>query len=148
MFFSHSFHTYSLQALQSKYAHITPTQWGEGLQGITTFLPNDTKPTIYLTFDVCDGDYDKALSDYLITQQIPATLFINSRWIDKHPSEFLALSHNPLFLYKITAQDISHSSVNCRSIYNIKDTKINLKTILLQGLKKLCLCLLKRFYFW
>lgn len=122
VFFLHSFHAYSLQALESKYAHIAPTQWGEDLQGITTLLPNDSKPTIYLTFDACGGDYDKALIDYLITQQIPATLFINSRSIDKHPSEFLALAHNPLFSIQNHGTRHLPLSVNGRSIYNIKGT--------------------------
>ncbi len=101
-----------------------PLEWSETASGVKTGL--DTRePVIALTFDACgsSGDgYDSKLIDYLIGEKIPATLFINARWIDKYPSEFLALSQNPLF--EIENHGMLHKpcSVNGRSIYGIKGT--------------------------
>jgi peptidoglycan/xylan/chitin deacetylase (PgdA/CDA1 family) len=48
-------------------------------------------PTIALTFDLCPvrkgTGYDKALIDYLIEHNIPATFFMSGRWIAKHDPE-------------------------------------------------------------
>lgn len=48
-------------------------------------------PTIALTFDLCPvrngAGYDKALIDYLIEHNIPATFFMSGRWIAKHDPE-------------------------------------------------------------
>lgn len=48
-------------------------------------------PTIALTFDLCPvrkgAGYDKALIEYLIDHNIPATFFMSGRWIAKHDPE-------------------------------------------------------------
>jgi peptidoglycan-N-acetylglucosamine deacetylase len=48
-------------------------------------------PTIALTFDLCPvrkgAGYDKALIEYLIEHEIPATFFMSGRWIAKHDPE-------------------------------------------------------------
>lgn len=66
------------------------------------FLPSDTMaqviksgppscPGIALTFDLCpvkqSPGYDRALVDYLIQHQIPATFFMSGKWIAKHDAE-------------------------------------------------------------
>lgn len=112
----------SLESLQEKYAGIAPQQWGERLDGITYLVPSQTSPIVYLTFDACGGDYNKALIDYLIAHKIPATLFINSRWIDRHKEDFLALAHNPLFSIQNHGTLHRPLSVNGRSMYHIKGT--------------------------
>ncbi|KFN38774.1 MAG: hypothetical protein JU82_10165, partial [Sulfuricurvum sp. MLSB] len=66
-----------------------PTQWGENVTGVTTRFASDKKE-IALTLDACGGSakssqYDAELIDYLIANKIPATLFINARWIDANP---------------------------------------------------------------
>jgi peptidoglycan/xylan/chitin deacetylase (PgdA/CDA1 family) len=47
--------------------------------------------TIALTFDLCPvrkgAGYDKALIDYLIEHNIPATFFMSGQWIAKHDPE-------------------------------------------------------------
>lgn len=111
-----------VQELEYKYANVEPTQWGEDLQGITTLLPNDDSPVVYLTFDACGGAYDKALIKYLEDNSIPATLFINQRWINKHLETFLALSKNPLFSIQNHGTRHLPLSVNGKSIYNITGT--------------------------
>lgn len=112
----------TLEFLQKKYANITPKQWGEKLDGITSILPNN-KPIVYLTFDACGGDYDKSIIDYLIANNIKATLFINSHWIDKHKDDFLALASNPLFSIQNHGTLHRPLSVNGKSIYHIKGTE-------------------------
>lgn len=48
-------------------------------------------PTIALTFDLCPvrkgAGFDKALIEYLIEHNIPATFFLSGRWIEKHDPE-------------------------------------------------------------
>lgn len=112
-----------LKSLESKYQNLTPKEWGEKLPGITNILPKISgKPTLYLTFDLCMGDYDKPLVEYLIQNNIHATFFINSRWIEKHPEEFLALAHQNLFAIQNHGTLHRPLSINGREIYGIKGT--------------------------
>ena len=103
-----------------------PHQWGENVTGVTTTFQSDKKE-IALTFDACGGSfrssqYDAQLIDYLNENGIPATLFINARWIKSNPEIFKALSANPLF--EIANHGTAHRplSVNGKSIYNIAGT--------------------------
>ncbi len=103
-----------------------PQQWGENVTGVVTTFQSDQKE-IALTFDACGGSfrssqYDKELIDYLTLNRIPATLFINSRWIKSNPETFAALASNPLF--EIANHGTAHRplSVNGKSIYNIAGT--------------------------
>ncbi|AAP78099.1 polysaccharide deacetylase [Helicobacter sp. MIT 03-1614] len=112
----------SLESIVAKYDHLSPTQWGEKLEGITSLLPDKSKPVAYLTFDACGGAYDKALIDYLIAHNIQATLFINARWIHKHTDDFIKLAQNPLFSIQNHGTKHLPLSVNGKSIYHIKGT--------------------------
>ncbi|MCH5313976.1 MAG: polysaccharide deacetylase family protein [Helicobacter sp.] len=114
----------TLEELERRYAHLNPSQWGENLPGVTTLLPSQSLPSIvYLTFDACGGSYDRAIIDYLIEHNIPATLFINARWIEKHTDDFLSLAHNPLFSIQNHGARHLPLSANGRSIYHIKGTE-------------------------
>lgn len=115
-------HIYTLEEIEHKYANIAPTQWSENLEGVTTILPDKSKPVVYLTFDACGGAYDKALIDYLIAHNIQATLFINARWIHKHTDDFIKLAQNPLFSIQNHGTKHLPLSVNGKSIYHIKGT--------------------------
>lgn len=107
-----------------------PVEWSETAAGVITKLPV-TGRVIALTFDACgsSGDgYDRELMDYLVRQGIHATLFINSRWIDKNRDIFLELAgartaDNEL-LFEIENHGWKHKpcSVNGRSIYKIAGT--------------------------
>lgn len=83
-----------------KYEKRTPTQWGENVTGVLSRMETNDK-VIALTFDACGGPrgsgYDHELIDYLIRENIPATLFINARWIDANPETFASLAANHLF---------------------------------------------------
>ncbi len=103
-----------------------PSQWGENVSGVATgFQPHGKE--IALTLDACGGSpkssqYDADLIDYLIANKIPATLFINARWIDSNPEIFKRLGANPLF--EIGNHGTAHRplSVEGKSVYNIQGT--------------------------
>ncbi|MBA4495341.1 polysaccharide deacetylase family protein [Paenactinomyces guangxiensis] len=110
----------------AKYQHQQPREWGEKVTGVKNRL--DTRDrVIALTFDACGGKhgsgYDKKLIDYLIREKIPATLFVNSRWIDANRSIFLNLSKNPLFEIENHGFEHKPLSVTGKSVYGIKGTK-------------------------
>ena len=74
----------------------TPTQWGMDLPGIATSFAAAGQQ-LALTFDACDGACDDALLDTLQRNSIPATMFLNARWIDANPARARQLAANPLF---------------------------------------------------
>lgn len=103
-----------------------PKQWGENVTGVVTTFES-SKKEIALTFDACGGSfrssqYDEGLINFLSENHIPATLFINSRWIKSNPDAFSRLAANPLF--EIANHGTAHRplSVNGKSIYNIAGT--------------------------
>ncbi|MDD2851081.1 MAG: polysaccharide deacetylase family protein [Desulfuromonadaceae bacterium] len=112
--------------INSRYAGITAVQWGERVPGVRTRLDTDDK-VIALTFDACGSatgsGVDARLLEFLIREQIPATLFINGRWIDSNHDLFLQLAANPLF--EIGNHGIHHkpASINGRNIYGIAGTQ-------------------------
>ncbi|MCR8641800.1 polysaccharide deacetylase family protein [Paenibacillus sp. N1-5-1-14] len=119
--------SFDRQKLMDQFAHQTPTQWGERVSGVRTRLQTTDK-VIALTFDACGGGqagngYDKELIDYLIQEQIPATLFINARWIDTNADLFQQLASNSLFELENHGHEHRPLSVTGRSIYNIVGTK-------------------------
>jgi peptidoglycan/xylan/chitin deacetylase (PgdA/CDA1 family) len=102
-----------------------PSQWAETACGVKTRIDTG-KDVIALTFDACGskGDgYDRELIDYLEAQQIPATLFINARWIDKNPDIFRRLAKNPLFEIENHGWEHKPCSVSGKSVYGIQGTR-------------------------
>jgi peptidoglycan/xylan/chitin deacetylase (PgdA/CDA1 family) len=108
------------------YQNSKPKEWGESVTGVVKRLPTEDK-VIALTFDACGGEHgngvDKDIIDYLTQQKIPATLFINARWIDANPKVFAELAKNPLFEIENHGTEHRPLSVNGRSIYGINGTK-------------------------
>lgn len=109
----------------ARYAHVVPLGWGCHVPGVRTKL--DTKDNVIaLTLDACGSangkGVDMRLLEFLIARQIPATLFINGRWIDANPELFRQLAANPLF--EIANHGIRHkpASVDGRSVYGIAGT--------------------------
>lgn len=102
------------------------SQWGENVSGVATRFQTHKKQ-VALTLDACGGSprssqYDKELIDFLIQHKIPATLFINARWIDSNPAIFKELSSNPLF--EIANHGTRHRplSISGKSVYGIEGT--------------------------
>lgn len=77
-----------------------PSEWGEFVTGVKTRFETNRKE-IALTFDACGGPYgngfDERLVNFLREERIPATLFINKRWIINNEELFLQLAKDPLF---------------------------------------------------
>ncbi|MFF7191560.1 polysaccharide deacetylase family protein [Streptomyces sp. NPDC008222] len=110
----------------ARYGHAVPRTWGFEAPGVVHVLPTG-KRAIALTFDACGGPggsgYDRTLIDFLRERKVPATLFLNSRWIDANPSVFHQLAADPLF--EIANHGTRHRplSVSGRSAYGIPGTR-------------------------
>ncbi|MFE2377575.1 polysaccharide deacetylase family protein [Streptomyces sp. NPDC059398] len=113
-------------AAVARYGSDSPTSWGFDAPGVLTALPRPQR-AIALTFDACGGpggsDYDQDLIGFLRSRKVPATLFINSRWIEAHPAVFRTLATDPLF--EIANHGTRHRplSVSGRSAYGIPGTR-------------------------
>lgn len=109
-----------------RYQNQKPKLWGEKVPGVITRIETGKK-VIALTFDACGGKlgsgYDAKLIDFLNRQKVPATLFINARWIDANHNTFLKLARNSLFEIENHGTRHKPLSVNGSSVYNIKGTK-------------------------
>ncbi len=109
----------------ARHAGAVPHQWGVDLPGITSSFPASGKQ-FALTFDACGGpgnsDIDQALIDLLIAERIPATLFLNKRWVDADPGRVRRLAANPLF--ELANHGAAHKplSVSGRSAYKVAGT--------------------------
>jgi peptidoglycan/xylan/chitin deacetylase (PgdA/CDA1 family) len=103
-----------------------PLQWGETVSGVRTRLDTRDK-VVALTLDACGSGkgkgVDARLMDFLAQERIPATLFMNARWIDANPELFKRLAANPLF--EIANHGMWHkpASVSGRPVYGIQGTK-------------------------
>jgi peptidoglycan/xylan/chitin deacetylase (PgdA/CDA1 family) len=110
----------------ARYGHLKPGTWGVGGPGVVRALPT-TRRVIALTFDACGGPggsgYDQSLIGFLRRREVPATLFLNSRWIDANPAAFRRLAGEPLF--EIANHGTRHRplSVTGRSAYGIAGTR-------------------------
>ncbi|MFI6997531.1 polysaccharide deacetylase family protein [Nocardia sp. NPDC050175] len=117
--------TNSPAAVAARHAGDQPKQWGVEMTGIlSTFAA--TGKQMALTFDACGGpgnnDIDESLVNFLITHQIPATLFLNKRWIDANQGRAAQLAMSPLF--ELANHGVAHRplSVNGRAAYGINGT--------------------------
>jgi peptidoglycan/xylan/chitin deacetylase (PgdA/CDA1 family) len=114
-----------IKNIEDKYKDLIPTVWGEKESGVISSI-NTKDKIIALTFDACGGEkgngYDSKLISYLMKENVPATLFINARWIDANPEIFQTLSKNSLF--EIENHGYLHKplSINGKSAYNIRGT--------------------------
>ena len=105
-----------------------PKAWGESLPGVyTRFAPStDGRVRVALTLDACGGGAGNAVDmnilHLLIELNVPATLFLNARWIDANPDVAAALAATPLF--ELEDHGLAHKplSTNGREIYGLKGT--------------------------
>ena len=112
--------------IESRYAAVTPKAWGLDVPGVITRTYGAGR-ALALTFDACGGPgghrYDSALIGFLRQEQIPATLFLNARWVDANRAVFHDLATDPLF--DIANHGTRHLplSVRGRSAYGITGTR-------------------------
>lgn len=114
------------ERIVAQFAGRTPHAWSERVKGVRTRLKSSDN-VMALTLDACGGGhgsgFDAALIHFLEKEAIPATLFVNSRWIDANPELFRRLSDNPLF--EIANHGLMHrpATISGRSIYGIAGTR-------------------------
>lgn len=90
----------SRETVGAEFADRSPQEWGLTVSGVSQRL---LKPAgIALTFDACGGPgggtgYDADLISLLRTRSVPATLFLNQRWISANPELAAELAADPLF---------------------------------------------------
>lgn len=114
----------------AQYEGSSPTGWGMALPGIVTHLlvPEDATGAarVALTFDGCGGhggsDVDHELIDALRHEQIPATLFLNARWIEANSALAADLAADPLFLLANHGTRHLPLAVDGRAAYGIPGT--------------------------
>ena len=112
-------------AIIAKYQNAHPTEWSETVPGVRTRILTDEK-ILALTMDACGSktdSLDEDLIDFLTREQIPATLFITSRWIDKYPDKAARLAANPLFEIENHGRNHRPASLTGQSIYGIAGTE-------------------------
>ena len=101
-----------------------PTEWGEAVTGVGSRLADTS--VIALTLDACGGPngsgYDAALIEHLRDHEVPATLFMNARWVETNPSVFDELADDPLFEIANHGTEHRPLSVDGRSVYGISGT--------------------------
>ncbi|MDO5728292.1 MAG: polysaccharide deacetylase family protein [Actinomycetaceae bacterium] len=87
-----------IDATAAGFANRQPTAWGLDIAGI---IQRTDDAGIALTLDACGGPggsaFDQSLIDFLRERQIPATLFLNSRWIEANLSLAQELASDDLF---------------------------------------------------
>ena len=111
-----------VKAVAERFRGVCPSAWGMDLEGVFRRAKTSERVAA-LTFDACDGrrgGYDAALIDFLRREQVPATLFLNERWIKAHPKTFKELASDPLF--ELGGHGTRHVplSVTGKSAYGIR----------------------------
>src|SRR5690606_33417056 len=103
----------------------TASEWGEQVTGVRTRLDTDDQ-VIALTLDACGGPngigFDNDLIEFLVTEEVPATLFLNKRWIDANRELVVRLAEEPLFDLANHGTEHRPLSVEARSAYGLTGT--------------------------
>jgi peptidoglycan/xylan/chitin deacetylase (PgdA/CDA1 family) len=103
-----------------------PSYWGLEAPGALTRLAPGTQG-IAVTIDFCGGtngsDVDQRLLSVLRERRVPATLFLNSRWIAANPAASRQLAAEPLF--ELANHGTTHRplSTTGKSAYGIPGTQ-------------------------
>jgi peptidoglycan/xylan/chitin deacetylase (PgdA/CDA1 family) len=115
----------SRKSIIRRYARTRPTAWGEAVPGVVLRLPTADR-VVALTLDACGGPtgtgYDAELIENLRRERVPATLFVNARWIEANPRKFRELAADPLFEIANHGTEHRPLSVSGRSAYGINGT--------------------------
>ncbi|MEQ4565786.1 polysaccharide deacetylase family protein [Paenarthrobacter sp. CAP02] len=111
------------QQILAEFAERRPKEWGLHVTGVVN---NSQSRQVALTFDACGGPggaaCDQKLLETLRRLNIPATLFLNSRWIRANQGLSAELAADPLF--ELANHGTAHLplSVNGKSAYGIAGT--------------------------
>ncbi|WP_426303345.1 polysaccharide deacetylase family protein [Arthrobacter sp. R-11] len=113
----------SRAAIIARFGDRQPTEWGMEVRGVAT---RSKSRKAVLTFDACGGPggaaCDERLLDTLRGLRVPATLFLNGRWVAANPERAAALAADPLF--ELANHGAVHRplSVDGREAYGIPGT--------------------------
>ncbi len=115
----------SRKALIRRYSEKKPTAWGEAVPKVIRRLPTSDR-VVALTLDACGGQsgsgYDAKLIKTLRRADVPATLFVNARWIRANRRTFGQLAADPLFEIANHGTEHRPLSVTGRSVYGMAGT--------------------------
>lgn len=111
----------------------TSQNWGDNVKGVN-YKFDTPKKQIALTFDACGGSkksngIDEKLFDFLIDQNISATIFVSSKWINANSEFFLKISKVENFDIQNHGTRHVPLSIDGKSIYGIKGTSSQLEII-------------------
>jgi peptidoglycan/xylan/chitin deacetylase (PgdA/CDA1 family) len=112
-----------LEQVEHEFAGRLPSAWGLQVPGVVTRV---AVGSVALTFDACGGPggagYDGRLIGTLRKHRVPATLFLNARWIAANPGAAAELAADPLF--ELADHGTAHRplSVTGRAAYGIPGT--------------------------
>ena len=109
--------------LVAEFSGRRPADWGLAVAGVITSTP---AAQLALTFDACGGPggagCDHRLLETLRRLGVPATLFVNQRWIDANPGVARELAADPLFELANHGSRHCPLSVTGRRAYGIPGT--------------------------
>lgn len=113
----------SLEQVTRQFGGRSPHAWGLDVPGVVT---RSGSGSVALTFDACGGPsgagFDQRLIATLRKNKVPATLFLNARWIAANPGPSAELAADPLF--ELADHGSAHRplSVSGRAAYGIQGT--------------------------
>ncbi|WP_347107417.1 polysaccharide deacetylase family protein [Paenarthrobacter sp. S56] len=111
------------EQILKEFGGLQPKEWGLHVTGV---VDSSRSPHVALTFDACGGPggaaCDQKLLSTLRALKVPATLFVNSRWIAANPVLAADLAAEPLF--ELANHGTRHLplSVTGKSAYGITGT--------------------------
>ncbi|MBG6184786.1 peptidoglycan/xylan/chitin deacetylase (PgdA/CDA1 family) [Arthrobacter sp. CAN_A214] len=108
-----------------RHAGRSPYYWGLEAPGVVSRIPNGSQG-VALTLDFCGGaggnSFDPDLISGLQRLRVPATLFLNARWVADNRPLAADLADNPLFELANHGTDHLPLSVTGNSAYGIPGT--------------------------
>lgn len=116
-----------VEAIIAEHEGLAPTAWGVDIDGVVaTGGATGAPDAVFLTLDACGGEhgsgFDEALITGLIDAGVPASLFLNLRWIEEHPDVVADLVAEPLFSLQNHGSRHLPLSVSGASAYGIVGT--------------------------
>lgn len=103
----------------------TASEWGQNIAGVRTRLDTDG-PVAAITLDACAGPggfgYDSALIEFLVAEEVPATLFVTRTWIEANEDVFADLASQDQFEIANHGTQCRPLSINGESAYGITGT--------------------------
>lgn len=115
-----------IDLIEDKFGSHKPKEWGERVTGVITRIDTREK-VIALTFDACgatglSAGFDRELIDFLVEENIPATMFLSGQWLQANWNIAVELAANPLFSIQNHGYRHRPLSVNGKSVYGIQGT--------------------------